>query len=861
MSTPNFKGYENYPKSETDGLNHQVSLSLGVQNLKNKADGHSTIDENGDRTNIDWATYATVGIETLSEGNLETANERTASHALSNIKDEGLVDMEHSQGKNSEGDDVTEFLMEINKLNNNLLARKRTIKELMAELHKELEVLNESQNTPMAIVSYINNQRNLRERVLNALRTGSTKFDSNTSINQLPPLGISNTNEDDMQVNRKVPPNEVVFLTQKTEGYKKEQEKLQQQKERKRDQKYREKWGDLIQDFGYDGYYNTDEPIPGYLDNGQNMFHLHHNGIYGLDNLNHGEYDNYENYYGKNNKRFSSIFINERNNENKDAFQNSILPEVAIIDKTFNNQSSDKNLISDKSKNGDRQSNIFNGIPESNFSNKDLQGNCELIGKVEGTDLLPYDELAHPDGNDFLQNSHPGNQKDVKKEIDDTSSDLFDNQSDEETKHNIKSIYNNNRDIFDDCASQISINHHETNKNIFEASNGKISETHGDPNFSRRESHESTNQLRLHQLENMNQNYMGSGYMHEPLYLNHPDAIGHYDPAYAMDPRINGLYPEVLYQPMHPDLVKMEDGLGPYYHGPSGVEASGYYKMHSNKYEDTKETKASAKHSANRGRKRNKYRMLPTEVKIKAVELAKQKNQKYAAQIHNVPLKSLKRWMKVGWERKKGGGRKTKDPIMEKNLYEWYKDKKKMGEPVTAKMIKEKAMDLTNCNDFIASKGWLDKFKVRFNLDISKESNKDGHKRRSTNDLSKKDRRKYDASLDIEPFYNNNDMHNSFRRSINKSVKQEFNDYNDFKQETNSKEENSNGIYKVKEEHWPEKKQNRNAYKSKSEIPSILQPFRKDGQTRSKKLIEDPSSNVISIPLYDGNNSDLDFSN
>ncbi len=40
---------------------------------------------------------------------------------------------------------------------------------------------------------------------------------------------------------------------------------------------------------------------------------------------------------------------------------------------------------------------------------------------------------------------------------------------------------------------------------------------------------------------------------------------------------------------------------------------------------------------------------------------------------------------------------------------------------VTAKLIKEKAIDLKTCMDFIASKGWLDKFKIRYNLDISKE--------------------------------------------------------------------------------------------------------------------------------------------
>ena len=58
---------------------------------------------------------------------------------------------------------------------------------------------------------------------------------------------------------------------------------------------------------------------------------------------------------------------------------------------------------------------------------------------------------------------------------------------------------------------------------------------------------------------------------------------------------------------------------------------------------------------------------------------------------------------------------------MEKLLYNWYLDTKEQGYAITARMIKQKAIELTKCKDFIASKGWLDKFKVRYNLDIVKE--------------------------------------------------------------------------------------------------------------------------------------------
>ena len=54
---------------------------------------------------------------------------------------------------------------------------------------------------------------------------------------------------------------------------------------------------------------------------------------------------------------------------------------------------------------------------------------------------------------------------------------------------------------------------------------------------------------------------------------------------------------------------------------------------------------------------------------IKFYLQAKERGAKTSANHFGVPLKSLKRWMKVGWQRKKGGGRKTKDPEMEKRLY------------------------------------------------------------------------------------------------------------------------------------------------------------------------------------------------
>lgn len=59
---------------------------------------------------------------------------------------------------------------------------------------------------------------------------------------------------------------------------------------------------------------------------------------------------------------------------------------------------------------------------------------------------------------------------------------------------------------------------------------------------------------------------------------------------------------------------------------------------------------------------------------------------------------------------------------MERKLSEWiHLYCKIQGNPITAKMIKNKALEFKTCNDFIASKGWLEKFKKKYNLKILRE--------------------------------------------------------------------------------------------------------------------------------------------
>jgi hypothetical protein len=59
---------------------------------------------------------------------------------------------------------------------------------------------------------------------------------------------------------------------------------------------------------------------------------------------------------------------------------------------------------------------------------------------------------------------------------------------------------------------------------------------------------------------------------------------------------------------------------------------------------------------------------------------------------------------------------------MEENLQKWIMDTIKIGKkPITANMVKEKALFYSNCPDFNASKGWLVKFRKKFDFEIVTE--------------------------------------------------------------------------------------------------------------------------------------------
>ena len=65
-------------------------------------------------------------------------------------------------------------------------------------------------------------------------------------------------------------------------------------------------------------------------------------------------------------------------------------------------------------------------------------------------------------------------------------------------------------------------------------------------------------------------------------------------------------------------------------------------------------------------------------------------------------------------------GKKTNDPARDDALMEWYSDfKTENGRPPNRREIKQKALQLSKDPQFMASKGWLDKFSKKFCVDIA----------------------------------------------------------------------------------------------------------------------------------------------
>ena len=117
-------------------------------------------------------------------------------------------------------------------------------------------------------------------------------------------------------------------------------------------------------------------------------------------------------------------------------------------------------------------------------------------------------------------------------------------------------------------------------------------------------------------------------------------------------------------------------------------------------------------------RSRHHYIIYSTEAKKFCIDLIKisKWNSEIISLICEVPSKNIKRWIKLGVVRKKGGGRKTKFPNLEKDLVYWFYDSIDKNFYPIANDIRNKALEICNDKDFLASKGWLDKFIKKYGI-------------------------------------------------------------------------------------------------------------------------------------------------
>ena len=191
---------------------------------------------------------------------------------------------------------------------------------------------------------------------------------------------------------------------------------------------------------------------------------------------------------------------------------------------------------------------------------------------------------------------------------------------------------------------------------------------------------------------------------------------------------------------------------------------------------------------------RKHYFMFTSEAKQFCLDLINIKKLSFdiVMKMCKVPRKSLRRWSHVGCNRKKGCGRKTRNPEMEYKLVEWYKEEINQNINVSAKMIRDKAVEISDDKDFLASKGWLEKFKKKFNIRIVTHKNKNFKKIISFKErLNKYNKDKDNEIKDKDSFKDLN---------LNDIIKDEINyDSDDEKNKSDNENENENEINNIKD--------------------------------------------------------------
>ncbi len=176
---------------------------------------------------------------------------------------------------------------------------------------------------------------------------------------------------------------------------------------------------------------------------------------------------------------------------------------------------------------------------------------------------------------------------------------------------------------------------------------------------------------------------------------------------------------------------------------------------------------------------RKHYFMFTSEAKQFCLDLITIKKLSFdiVMKMCKVPRKSLRRWSHVGCNRKKGCGRKTRNPEMENKLVEWYNEVVNQNVNVSAKMIRDKAVQISEDKDFLASKGWLEKFKKKFNIKIVTHKNKNFKKiisfKEKINKYKENDMKEKDNIKEINDNESKEDKENESEEEKNKTDENE----------------------------------------------------------------------------------------
>jgi hypothetical protein len=124
-------------------------------------------------------------------------------------------------------------------------------------------------------------------------------------------------------------------------------------------------------------------------------------------------------------------------------------------------------------------------------------------------------------------------------------------------------------------------------------------------------------------------------------------------------------------------------------------------------------------------KRRGKYKVYSDAEKAKIINfMMKHGIQKtleiFSDKNHKITKRKLKSWIDSQHKIKGVKGRKTTDPNRDQTLYEWVSlFQREYGRAPTRKEATKKALELSGDPTFQASKGWLDKFSRKYNIEFT----------------------------------------------------------------------------------------------------------------------------------------------